>query len=524
MGLYQRLLRTVSQPALLGRDFNVGNDSKVGISCAARGGKPRADRLSRTPLVFETLEPRVLLSGDPITVAAQNALLAGLQSFESWTAGQLNQAAQLAQQLPVVSTSVGDLVDLPAQVQTHLVQPAQAYFASNGSASTYEGLAAALQADPAEAGGVIGLFAHGEYLFTLSTFQTSEPITAPLNLTEDSAGINLQIGTPPNLYGQATVSMALTFGYDTGSTTGATPGFFIQPATITESVSLAAPSFNAAATLGAADATVTGGSASVSATATVQLKDPIAGDPDNYITPAELGSEPLAAVVSTTLSGTASLTLPISSSLVAGGPQALQLDWSGDLASVGGSNLASLGAWAQLDTISPALVRQAVNALPGLISAAAGSAGFGATVPVLGQDLGQLFNFGSDFTAAGSATSLDGVAAALNNAGITVTFAVNTTDNELDMLVTASNTFDTTVPYAIDTQLAPGVNFALDGSLQATGTASASLMLGLSFDTSLADIDRVALIENSSLLSLAFTAFTASPITATAALGLTGSK
>ena len=70
----------------------------------------------------------VLLSGDPITVAAQNALLAGLQSFEAWTASQLNQAAHLAQQLPVVSTSVGDLVDLPGQVQTHLVQPAQAYF------------------------------------------------------------------------------------------------------------------------------------------------------------------------------------------------------------------------------------------------------------------------------------------------------------------------------------------------------------------------------------------------------------
>ncbi|HEY4171453.1 MAG TPA: LEPR-XLL domain-containing protein [Rhodopila sp.] len=366
MGLYQRLLRTVSQKALFARGYD--GDS---ASSASRTRKPTADRLLRTPLVFETLEPRVLLSGDPITAAAQNALLAGLQSFEAWTATQLNHQAQLAQQLPVVSTSVGDLVDLPGQIQTHLVQPIESYLATNGSASTYQGLAAALQADPAEAGGVVGLFAHGEYLFTLSTFQTSAPITAPLDLASGSAGINLQIGTPPTLSGQAMVSTTLTFGYDTGSVTGAKPGFFIQPATITEGVSLAATGFNTKATLGAADATVTGGSASVAATATVQVKDPVAGDPNQYITPAELGDD--MAVASTTLSGSASLTLPINSGLVTGGTQTLQLNWSSDLAGAGTSNLDSLGVWAQLDTISPALVRQAIGALPGLIASAAGS-------------------------------------------------------------------------------------------------------------------------------------------------------
>src|ERR1700742_4342506 len=113
MGLYQRLLRTVSQQALLGCETEERNNGNAGVSRASPSSPARADRLLRTPLLFETLEPRVLLSGDPITVAAQNALLAGLQSFESWTAAQLNHSAQLAQQLPVVSTSVGDLVDLP---------------------------------------------------------------------------------------------------------------------------------------------------------------------------------------------------------------------------------------------------------------------------------------------------------------------------------------------------------------------------------------------------------------------------
>ena len=343
----------------------------------------RTDRLLRTPLVFETLEPRVLLlratrSPPPRRTPSSPAC----KVSKSWSANQLTLAAQLAQQLPVVSTSVGDLVDLPAQVQTHILQPIQTYFAST-TAPTYEGVAAALQQDPAEAGQVLGDYAHGEYLFTLSSFQTSAPITAALNLSEDSAGIGLSVAAPPGLSGQATISMALTFGFDTGTenTPNTTPTFFIQPTTITEGVSLAIGGFNGSASLAAANATVTGGAASVSATATLRLSDPIAGDTSDTITPAELAGVPLASIVSTTLSGTGSVTLPITSSLVSGGSQTLQLNWTGNLAAEGSSNLATLDTWAKLDTVSPSLLRQSVSALPGVIQAADGGAGFGADVP-----------------------------------------------------------------------------------------------------------------------------------------------
>src|ERR1700733_4253989 len=109
MGLYQRLCRTVSRQALLGYDIdNIGDAGYTPVLPAPQKSAPqksapqksapkkssnRPDRLLRTPLLFETLEPRVLLSGDPITLAAQNALLAGLQSFQSWTANNLSQAA-----------------------------------------------------------------------------------------------------------------------------------------------------------------------------------------------------------------------------------------------------------------------------------------------------------------------------------------------------------------------------------------------------------------------------------------------
>jgi hypothetical protein len=71
MGLYQRLLRTVSQQALLGSEID--ERGTAGLSRPPRTRAPNpggADRLLRTPLLFETLEPRVLLSGDPITAAA----------------------------------------------------------------------------------------------------------------------------------------------------------------------------------------------------------------------------------------------------------------------------------------------------------------------------------------------------------------------------------------------------------------------------------------------------------------------
>ena len=521
MGFYQKLLQSVSPRALFARP---AHGREPGFPLASRFDKrhpARSDRLARTPLIFETMEPRILLSGDPLTLAAQQALVAGLQSFEAWTASQLTQAAQLAQLLPVVSTSVGDLVDLPSQIQTHLVQPIQTYFAANGSTSTVEGLAAALAADPADAGGVVGQFAHGEFLVTLSAFQSSEPITTPLNLSEDSAGASLQIASPPLLSGQTTVSMALTFGFDTGTgnTPNTTPTFFIQPGTIVEGVTLAATGFNTAATVGAADATVTAGSANLTATAMVALTDPLPGDPNNYITPAELTGT-AASLVSTTLSGTANVSLPIASSLVPGGPQTLQLDWSGNLSASGSSNLASLGSWASLDTISPSLVREAVAALPGMFQAL-GSAGFNASIPVLGQDLGEFFNFGAEFSNAANAVattaSLNQVAAALQQQlGTAVTFSVDTADNELDMLVTASNPFEQPAAWSID-QPVGDVSLVLNGGMQVTGTAAATLDLALSFDTSLPDSDRIQLVENGSLLGLAFDA--ATPITAAAMLG-----
>jgi len=123
----------------------------------------------------------------------------------------------------------------------------------------------------------------------------------------------------------------------------------------------------------------------------------------------------------------------------------------------------------------------------------------------------------------GAATSLDQAVSALQSTlGASVTLTVNTADNELDMLITVSNPFDTTIPYAIDTPV-DGISLQLSGDLTATGTATATIDLGLSFDASQPDANRLTLIENGSSLSLAFDAVNALPIV-TAALDRSKSR
>ena len=501
--------------------LRAGMPSAVVPTKPTRNGRRRdrsATRPNGSPLVFETLEPRILLSGDPLTAAAQSGIMAGLQALQTWSHDKLDQSAQLLQQLPVVSTSLGDLVDLPGTLQQHVVAPATAYLTST-SAPTIQGLAAALAADPAETGAVLPAFSQGEFLVTLSALSTSASISPALNLTEDTAGINLQVGSGPVLTGTATVEASLTFGFDTN-----TGNFFIKPSQITQGVTLSNSSFSGTADLGAADTTFTGGSASLTATATTKLIDPRSTDTNPEITTADLANTASATLAPTLVSGTGALTLPLTSNLVSG-TQTLDLNWSGNLASVGQNNLATLGAYAGLDTITPALVQKAVAALPTILDAAAGQAGFGHAVDVLGSNLGDLFNVGADAagTAAQTATTLDGIAAAVHAAtGGTLTFAPNAASNGLTLQFTASTPFSTTVPFTFD-QSIDGQTLAFSSTVPVSGTASAAVQLNLSYDTTLADTDRITTVADpvNSLLGLSFDAMTATPIIAAAALGLT---
>ena len=238
-GLHRWLLGGVSPLGLRAGAPVVANTKPLKPAPQRRRGRAAA-RPNGSPLVFETLEPRVLLSGDPMTVLTapvQNGILAGLQALQNWSHQGLDQSAALVQQLPVVSTSLGTLVDVPATLQQHVVSPVQSYFAST-NAPTVSGLVNALKADPADTGVQLGGVGQSEFLITLSA-QSTTPITQALNVSEDTAGINLQVGSGPVLTGNATVNATLTFGFD--STTGNT---FFQPSQITQAIALSSSSFN----------------------------------------------------------------------------------------------------------------------------------------------------------------------------------------------------------------------------------------------------------------------------------------
>ncbi|MFI4981583.1 MAG: LEPR-XLL domain-containing protein, partial [Nevskiales bacterium] len=459
MSFYHRLVAGVSHAAMLASLPHPPTARPPRRSKLRRERQaPNLQRLERSPLAFETLEPRILLSSvDPTSAAA---LLQGLTAFQTWTHDHLDQYAQLAQKLPVISSSAGDLVDLPDYIQTDLITPAQAYFTGTAQAQwTIEGLASAiagaLGADAtAQIGSVIGQFADGELMVTLAQLQTKTAISQALNLSEDSGGISLHIGSPPTLSGTGAASLSLVFGYDTVNST-----FFVKPMVLTETVHAAASGFSATATLGAADASVINASATLDAIATVTLVDPVKNDPLGYISQASLTGAPLSSLVSATLTGSADLTLPISSSLVPGGPQTLKLDWSGDLSAVGSNNLAAIGDWAQLDTIAPALLQKAIASLPGLLQSAAGASAFAGTLPVIGGELGQVFGFGQQIadavTATSGATSLNDVANVLQTAlGHAVTFQVNHANNDLEFTVLATGNFDTTLPFNLNETVA----------------------------------------------------------------------
>ncbi len=95
----------------------------------------------RKTMVFESLEPRLLLSAD-LAPDVAGKLQTGLNQFKDWTSTQATYQ-QLGQQLPVVSTSLGSAADLSGWLQTKLVDPVQAYL-SGGGTKTTDGLVGAL--------------------------------------------------------------------------------------------------------------------------------------------------------------------------------------------------------------------------------------------------------------------------------------------------------------------------------------------------------------------------------------------
>mgnify|MGYP001544574985 CR=1 FL=1 len=65
----------------------------------------------RKKLLYEALEPRILLSAD-ISLAAETALQSGLTDLKTWMS-DLDDFDALSQALPVINQSIGSSQDIP---------------------------------------------------------------------------------------------------------------------------------------------------------------------------------------------------------------------------------------------------------------------------------------------------------------------------------------------------------------------------------------------------------------------------
>ncbi len=288
---------------------------------------PPAIPLARKPphrrLYLEPLEPRLLLSA-VIDPAVQQTLLAGLDALGD-LGDVLDQVGNLGQDLPIIDDSVGGLLDVGAQIDALLAQPAADNLpgASDGTTTVDSAdFAAALTdtANPASAITVIDRTvgtAPSEILFDV-TFSVVKTLQGGFNFGPggDALGLSLDASTEIAV----ALDLSLTFGVDLTAGLDPADAFFIDPIAAGDLAANAHVSGSidgATLNIGFLAAEVTGGTVGFDADLEATIADPKTAADDGRITRAEIDTilgdaDPvgaLGAVTGFTLTSPASQTL-----------------------------------------------------------------------------------------------------------------------------------------------------------------------------------------------------------------------
>ncbi len=271
-------------------------------------------RLRERPSAFllEPLEPRLLLSADPLAPVAQAAIqqgLAGVQQF----AQQLQGADELGQALPLLlsqatglAPSLGSALDLADIVKTTLVDPATAYFQGLGGGSgTSAGLAAALGATDAS---------DGDLLLLQKRIDGTRSDAASFSVA--GAG-DLQVSSSGSfaLDLETSVGFDLTLGFDADPSLAPADAFFVRVSTLTFGANVSASNVGFPVNLGFLGAAVSGGTIALDVDVTASLANPD-GDAAGNLTLSELLGTTLDALASVNATtATATATLPVTASV-----------------------------------------------------------------------------------------------------------------------------------------------------------------------------------------------------------------
>jgi len=178
--------------------------------------------------------------------------------------------------------------------------------------------------------------------------------------------------------------------------------------------------------------------------------------------------------------------------------------------------------------ISPDTVLSGLQSLPDLLTGITGVAALGKDLPVIGSSLtdavGVLDQLQSLIDDLSTFTTAQGLKSSLESAlnSIIPGSTVETTITENDIQFKFQLHSETTQPieFHLQEELS-GMELSVDGNVDLTASADASIRFGLSFDTGIPELDRFYLVEgDDSSVDLAFKVTTSTPFTASADLGL----
>jgi hypothetical protein len=282
-----------------------------------RKSKRRPSMPALRHLRIESLETRCLLALSDVSIspAQQAVLLDGLDGFVDW-AEALERHGKVGTPLPVVGQPIGATADLSGTLQIALVDPINAYFAGDLTPTAgelvsvlagldgdaYPGLSIAVDAMTVS-GGRDDIAGDEELVFGLTLIATRSSATNPsLGLKGESLGLAFD-----TTFGYVSeMTLPVSFGMDLSAGLDPADAFFVRIPDWDATVD-AMPTFGSGSSMrtGFLDATLTGGSMSLTAAIDLDIANPDS-DSQGDLTLNELDPVNLATMISSNTSGSAS--------------------------------------------------------------------------------------------------------------------------------------------------------------------------------------------------------------------------
>ena len=219
----------------------------------------------------------------------------------------LNNYAQIASNLPIVGSSIGQVLDIGGRIKSTVVQPASNYLDLTGASSTASGLASSI--------GGTNVSSSSQLRIQFSFSQSSTLATFPINLGTEASALGISVATSTNVSLGANLQMNGTFVYDLNV---ATPqdAFSVEISSLKVTASVSASNLSFSLNLGnpfnSSSLNVNGGNITLNGGVDISLIDPTN---DGRITERDLKGYTLNQLATLNPVGTLSLDLPLSGNI-----------------------------------------------------------------------------------------------------------------------------------------------------------------------------------------------------------------